>query len=80
MAEFWVEEFRNEIIADIRALDDARRQRAGGPWSYEEALERTKDFYRQRITGFCTCHSISERERDQLLAVVEDMAGEPWRL
>lgn len=71
MAREWIEEFKNEIVADARSLADARQQRAGGPWSYEGALERTKQFYRERITGFCVCRSITESERDELLVMVE---------
>ncbi|MGE5547903.1 MAG: hypothetical protein ACM33T_13450 [Solirubrobacterales bacterium] len=67
----WLAEFLAEIEDDRRQLADARRQRAGGPWSYERAVERTKHFYRERITAFAVCGSVTERERDELLARVE---------
>jgi hypothetical protein len=66
----WIEEFRNEIAADRKALADARAQRAGGPWSYEGAVARTRRFYQERITGFHVCNSITDGERDELLALV----------
>ncbi|MGE5504259.1 MAG: hypothetical protein ACM31L_07525 [Actinomycetota bacterium] len=66
----WIEEFRNEIVADRKALADARVQRAGGPWSFEGAVARTKHFYEQRITGFHVCMSITDAERDELMAMV----------
>lgn len=73
MAAEWIEEFANEIAADARALRDARDQRAGTPWSYEGALARTRDFYVTRISGFYVCGSITESERERLLASVEAM-------
>ncbi len=75
MAAEWIEEFANEIVCDARALRDARGQRAGSPWSYEGALARTQEFYRQRITGFCSCGSVGERDRDRLLGLVEAMGA-----
>lgn len=73
MAAEWIEEFANEIACDALALRDARAQRAGSVWSFEGALARTQDFYRQRIVGFCVCGSVTAPERDRLLALVEDM-------
>ncbi len=73
MAETWIQEFKNEIVADTRALDAARRQRAGGAWSHDTALARTQAFYRERIAGFLVCGSVTEAEHAHLLALVESM-------
>ncbi len=75
MAAEWIQEFANEIACDALALRDARGQRADTPWSYAGALARTQEFYRQRITGFCVCGSVDERERDHLLGLVEAMGA-----
>ena len=75
MAAEWIQEFANEILCDARALRDARGQRADSPWSYDGALARTQEFYRQRIAGFCVCGSVDERQRDHLLGLVEAMGA-----
>jgi hypothetical protein len=74
MASEWIEEFAAEIADDALALRDARTQRAGTAWSFDVAAERTKKFYRERITGYCICGSVTETERDRLLAMVEALA------
>jgi hypothetical protein len=75
MAATWVEEFKNEIAADFRALDEARRRRAGGVWSHGTALARTQAFYRERIAGFRTCGSVTAAECAQLLALIDGMGA-----
>lgn len=67
----WVEEFRAEIVSDHRQIIDARARRAGGPWCFDHALERTRRFYRDRIGGFAACLSVTETEREELLRLVE---------
>lgn len=69
----WIAEFSAEIHADARALADCRTQRAGTSWSYDTALARTRAFYVERISGFATCGSVSEAEKQELLRLVEGM-------
>ncbi|MBI5164990.1 MAG: hypothetical protein HY985_13945 [Magnetospirillum sp.] len=73
MAERWIDEFRDEIADDARALAEARAQRHGSAWSFATALARTQTFYRERIAGYCVCGSITAAERDALLTLVEAM-------
>lgn len=67
----WFHEFKAEIERDARELLAARDARPPGSWSYKEAAVRTRDFYLERITGYATCLSITEAERDELLALIE---------
>jgi hypothetical protein len=54
----------------------AREHRAGvSPWSYDEAVAKTKAFYLERITGYATCLSITMPERDELLGLMEKLWG-----
>ena len=75
MAEHWITEFAEEIADDDRALKDARSQRANNSWSYDVAVERTRQFYRDRITGYCNCGSVTIAEQDRLLQMVEALGG-----
>lgn len=76
----WLNEFKAEIEDDRRMLADAKHRRAGGVWSHAKALERTQAFYRQRITAFAECGTITEKERDQLLRVIEGLGSCPSEL
>ena len=78
-AKNWDEEFRNELIDDHRALLEAQAHRKkSGTWSFAKALERTRIFYRERLTGFARCGSISEKELETLMLMVEQMGTEEF--
>jgi len=71
-AKTWVEEFRNELIDDHNALLEARaRRKKSRTWSFAVARNRTQTFYRERLTGFARCGSITASELEDLLALVE---------
>jgi hypothetical protein len=73
----WYHEFKAEIERDARELLSAKEQRAGvSPWSYEEAVAKTRLFYLERITGYATCLSITIAERDELLALMGKLWGD----
>ncbi|TAN53509.1 MAG: hypothetical protein EPN26_06925 [Rhodospirillales bacterium] len=67
----WYHEFKAEIERDARELRAARAERPPERWSYEKAVARTRQFYLDRITGYATCLSITETERDELLKLLE---------
>ncbi len=75
MAEKWIVEFAEEIAHDSRELAEARERRAGTAWSFEVAVARTQLFYRERITGFCICGSVTPEERDHLLNLVDKIGS-----
>lgn len=66
----WFHEFKAEIERDARELLAARDARPPERWSYDEACARTRNFYVERITGYATCLSITEAERDELLVLI----------
>jgi len=73
-AKTWVEEFRNELIDDHTALLEAESWRKKSKnWSFDVARERTQTFYRERLTGFARCGSISADELEDLLRLVEQL-------
>jgi len=78
----WFEEFHAEVVSDHRQLLQCRAEREErGDWSFEHAVQRTREFYVERFTGYQRVGSITLGERDQLLALVEalgrdDFAGE----
>jgi len=75
-AKEWLEEFRNEIVDDHRSLlEKQSRQQKASSWSFKVALERTQLFYRERLTGFARCGSISENELKELLKMVAQMGS-----
>jgi hypothetical protein len=67
----WFNEFREEIAHDHRQIVDARARREGGPWVFDRAADAVRRFYRDRISGFAACGSLSSAERDDLLGLVE---------
>ncbi|MBF0168815.1 MAG: hypothetical protein HQL45_14405 [Alphaproteobacteria bacterium] len=71
----WFYEFKAEIERDARELLAARESRLPQAWSYDEAVVRTRIFYIERITGYATCLSITEAERDELLALITRLWG-----
>lgn len=71
----WVEEFRAEIASDHRALLHAREVRRGATWSFEGAVTATRRFYRERITGYATCGSVTEAEAAELLGLVDRLGS-----
>ena len=73
----WFDEFRAEVISDHRALLERRVKREEGKkWSFDHAVRRTREFYRERLTGYQGAGSISRDQLDVLLALVERL-GEP---
>lgn len=76
----WFDEFRGEIIHDHRQILEARQRRQGGPWVFERSVEAVRDFYRERITGFASCGSVSAGERDSLLRLVETLGRDDFPL
>lgn len=73
MQPSWLKEFKAEIEDDRRMLADVKHRRAGSQWSHTKALERTQAFYRQRISSFAECGTITVKQKDQLLAMVDGM-------
>ncbi len=69
----WFQEFKAEIERDARELQAARTERPPERWSYEKAVASTRQFYLDRITGYATCLSITEAERDELLKLLETL-------
>jgi hypothetical protein len=68
----WFEEFRSEVVTENKQLLQCRADReARGNWSFEHAVKRTQEFYRERFTGYQKVGSITLKERDALLALVE---------
>lgn len=73
----WFEEFSAEIVSDHRQLLACRAEREGrGDWSFEHAVKRTQEFYRERFTGYQRVGSISEDQLAQLLPLVEALGTE----
>jgi len=76
----WVEEFRNELVDDHKALLEAQeRRKPSGRWSFDVALSRTQAFYRERLTGFARCGSINTAELKMLLELVDHMGTHEFK-
>lgn len=68
----WFEEFRAEVVSDQRQLLERRDKReTHSDWSFDHAVRRTQEFYRERFTGYHKVGSISQGELDQLMGMVE---------
>lgn len=79
-AKKWVEEFRNELVDDHKALLEAlERRKSSGQWSFDVALSRTQVFYRERLTGFARCGSINTAELKMLLELVDQMGSQEFK-
>lgn len=74
----WFDEFRGEIIHDHRQIIEARQQRQGGPWAFERAAEAVRSFYRDRITGYASCGSVTPAEREALLRLVDQLGQDDF--
>lgn len=75
----WFEEFRAEVVSDHKQLLQCRAERAArGDWSFDHALMRTQEFYRDRFTGYQRVGSITLEERDALLALVDALGSEAF--
>ncbi len=72
----WFLEFRNELDTDHKELLACRTQRAGTNWSFDKAVERTRAYYRDRISSFARVGSITAEQRDELLALVDLLGDE----
>ncbi len=78
-AQNWFEEFRAEVISDHRQLLACREDRKSkNNWSFEHALKRTQQFYDERFKGYHKVGSISAKELEQLLALVERLGQEDF--
>ena len=79
-AKKWVEEFRNELVDDHKALLEAlERRKQSRRWSFDVALSRTQTFYRERLTGFARCGSINTAELKMLLELVDQMGSNEFK-
>jgi len=73
----WFEEFHAEVVSDHKQLLLCRAERAGrGDWSFDHAVKRTQEFYVERFTGYQRVGSITEAERDALLALVDALGSD----
>lgn len=77
MQPAWLMELKAEIDDDRRMLADYMNRRTGSEWSYTKAVERTQAFYRQRIRSFADSGTISAKQRDQLLLMVDQIRDMP---
>ena len=75
----WREEFRHELVTEHQELMACARQRAGTNWSFDKARAATRAYFRDRLTGYCTCGSITPADRDRLLALVETLGTPDFR-
>ena len=78
----WFQEFRAEVVSDHKQLLHCRTERAGragrGDWSFEHAVKRTREFYRERFTGYQRVGSITLGQRDDLLALVDALGTDAF--
>ncbi|HEY9163408.1 MAG TPA: hypothetical protein VIN57_02270 [Magnetovibrio sp.] len=75
----WYAEFHAEVVSDHKQLLQCRADRAGrSDWSFDHAVKRTQEFYRERFTGYQRVGSISLAECDALLALVEALGSEQF--
>ncbi|MCW9003300.1 MAG: hypothetical protein OQJ87_11355 [Rhodospirillales bacterium] len=72
--EQWFAEFSAEITHDHRELLQCRESKSRtSEWSFDVAVEKTRDFYRERFNGFARCNSIDLAELKSLLRMVETL-------
>ncbi len=76
----WFDEFRGEILHDHRQIIEARQRRQGGPWVFERAAEAVRTFYRERISGYASCGSVTTEECDSLLRLVDALGCDDFPL
>ena len=75
----WYQEFRAEVVSDHEQLVHCRAEReARGDWSFDHAVQRTREFYVERFTGYQRVGSITLAERDDLLALVEALGTDAF--
>lgn len=75
----WFNEFKGEITNEHREiLERASRPNTNGNWSFEHAVEKTRQFYIERFNGYARCSSITEEERKVLMKMVESFATDEF--
>ncbi len=74
----WFDEFRREITSDHREICAVRRRSGSSGWSFDHALKRTREFYRDRFSGYARCGSITADDLARLTRMVETLGTDEF--